>query len=344
MKKILFMFILCLSIFIVSGCNSDSSSSAENTESTNENEMEQEELTLSLSHTLPPSFHTSEALVSFSEKVDERTDGKIKIDVHDSGSLGNETESIEQVMLGTLDIAIAAVGTWSSVEPQMAIEDLPYPFENREQWYDAYDGELGDYLKDLLEDNHNVKALDFLEIGMRQMTSNSPIEKPEDLEGVRIRVAQSNLRVEALESIGALPVAMSFSEVFTGLQQGTIDAQENPLAIIHSASLNEVQDNLSLTNHFFTNVVFVMNDDSWDKITPENQEIITELLAEIKSETRENSENSDLELVDTLREEGMEVNEVDTTEFREVFEPIYTKWGEEVFGEELMNIYYKYAE
>ena len=293
-----------------------------------------------LGHALSEGTPASDGLVAFADAVAEGTDGRVTFTIFPNSQLGSETEMLEQVQMGTLGAAAIMCGSMQSLDMRMAIEDLPYMWKDIDHARAAFDGEFGDYLADIMRDQ-GMEEIAYLEWGYRHITNNiRPIVEPEDLNGLKIRVAQTQLRVDAFEQLGALPTVLAFSELYGALQQGTVDAQENPLSNTVAANFNEVQKYLSLTGHFYNTVMLVIDSDIWATISEEDQAVIREEAAKMEASVREaNSANED-GYVQTLINRGMEVNDnVDTAAFREAMLPVYDKWESEVFGTEMMDIY-----
>ncbi|WP_213422612.1 DctP family TRAP transporter solute-binding subunit [Bhargavaea massiliensis] len=303
-------------------------------------EADGETVKLQLGHAMSEGTPAADLIAEMADNVKEQTDGRVEFDVYPNSQLGSETEMIEQVQMGTMGSAAIMVGTLQSLDMKMAIEDLPYMWKDIDHARAAYDGEFGDYLADVVAEQ-DLKQIGYLEWGYRHITNNKkPIVKPEDMEGLKIRVAESSLRIDAFEEVGALPTAMAFSEVYGALQQGVLDAQENPLANIVAPKFDEVQDYLSLTGHFYNTVMLMVNNDTWETISPEDQEVILKEAERISAEVRTQNDAMQEEYLATLEERGMEINDnVDTAAFREAMLPIYEKWEKEHFGKELMEIY-----
>ncbi len=303
-------------------------------------EAKPESVTLTLGHALPEGTDASDLLNEFAENVKDKTEGRVVFDVFGNSKLGSESEMMEQLDIGSLESAAIMVGSMQSVDMRMAIEDLPYMWKNVSYARSAYDGEFGDYLADIMKE-YNLEKIGYLEWGLRHITNNrNPIVNPEDMEGIKIRVAQTKLRVDAFEEIGALPTIMAFSELYGALQQGAVDAQENPLSTIAAANLNEVQDYLSLTGHFYNTVMVVVEEDSWSSISEEDQNIVLEEMAVTSNKVREANDNAQEKYLGILEDRGMQINDnVDTEAFRNAMLPVYEEWEETEFGEELMNVY-----
>ena len=206
------------------------------------------------------------------------------------------------------------------------------------------DGGYGDKINEIIASDGQIRNLGFMELGYRHMTNNvRPINTPDDMKGIKFRTTTSDLRLAVFEALGAQPVSMSFSEVFTGLQQNVIDGQESPLSTIDSSSFAEVQKYLSLTGHFWTNECLLINEKLWDSLPEEWQTILQEEVDACETRIREKNIQSDEDLVAKLESEGMEVNEVDKSAFAEKLQPLYDEWEGKVIGSDLMNAYREYS-
>ena len=293
-----------------------------------------------LGHALSEGTPASDGINAFAEAVAEKTEGRVSFTIFPNGQLGSETDMLEQMQMNTLGAAGIMCGTMQSLDMRMAIEDLPYMWKDIDHARAAFDGEFGDYLAGIMREQ-GMEQIAYVEWGYRHITNNKqPIVEPSDLEGMKIRVAQTQLRVDAFEALGALPTVLSFNELYGALQQGTVDAQENPLANIVAANFNEVQKYLSLTGHFYNTVMLVIDSDIWAGISEADQAVILEEAAKMEASVREANSANEAGYIETLKERGMEVNDdVDTAAFREAMLPVYDKWESEVFGTEMMDIY-----
>lgn len=293
-----------------------------------------------LGHALSEGTPASDGIVAFADAVAAKTEGRVTFTIFPNSQLGSETDMLEQVQMDMLGSAAIMCGSMQSIDMRMAIEDLPYMWKDIDHARAAFDGEFGDYLANVMRE-HGMEQVAFVEWGYRHMTNNEkPIVTPEDLNGMKIRVAQTQLRVDAFEQVGALPAVLSFNELYGALQQGTVDAQENPLANIVAANFNEVQKYLSLTGHFYNTVMLVVDSDVWAKISEADQAIILEEAAIMEASVREANTANEDGYIATLTERGMQINnDVDTAAFREAMLPVYDEWETNVFGAEMMDIY-----
>lgn len=298
-------------------------------------------LDIKLGHVLAPTHNWHIAAEGFADDVREATDSRINFQVFPSGQLGNETRLIEGMQIGSMDAGVIGCGSFQSLEPKFGIVELPYSWENREAAYAAYDGELGSILEELAE-NKSIKVLSWWENGFRHVTNNrGPIESPHDLEGLKIRVTPDRMRLNTFEALGANPAPLSFGELYSALQQGVFDAQENPLSIIHSSSFYEVQDYISLTGHVWAPACLAIAGPTWNKINADDQAVIQALADEWRDKQRAMAQEDDKNMLEMLAAEGMQINEVDTASFNERVQGVWNDYSD-VFGEELMETVRQY--
>lgn len=320
---------LVLAIGILSGCSEKSDGS----------NNKDETYSFSLGHVVSSQSHSwNDTAMEFAEAVEEESEGRIKIEVFPDGQLGGDLEMLQQIKMGDLDMGLISGAAHSPIVPEMGIESLPFVFEDNDSAYNKMDGELGNKLFELLEDE-GIKGLAWWESGLYQITNNKkPINNPEDLEGLKIRVPESELRQETFKQLGASPVPMAFTELFSALQQGTIDGQSNPAPVIESSNFNEVQEYLSILNINWTSAVLEINLDTWNSLPEDLQEILEKNARKYRDVQRERIQQEDVEVIKELESSGMEVNYVnDLDPFKEKMEPIYDKYRNE-FGDELMDL------
>lgn len=328
--RVIFPFILSVLVVLV-GCSSNNG---------NVQEENEETFTLSFAYELPADHPWGIGAEKFKEIVEEKTNGQIKIELHGGGSLGSSGREIQEgVEIGTIDIGISSTPL-AQINPYVEIFSLPYIFSDRENAWEVLDGPIGDQVGNHLEER-NIKHLAYWEDGFRQVTNNKhPIKSPEDFKGLRIRVPESSVRVATFEALGASPVSMSFSEVFTALQQGVIDGQENPLSVVTSSSFYDVQEFLTITNHVYSPASLLINLHKWNSLSAEQQDIILEAAQAGRDVNRELNKKQDEEAIETLKEKGMQVEVIeDIAPFREatrsVWSQVTDKLGEE--GQEIVD-------
>ncbi|MBQ6481145.1 MAG: DctP family TRAP transporter solute-binding subunit [Anaerolineaceae bacterium] len=265
----------------------------------------------------------------FSELVYERTNGRITTEIHDSGKLGTERELIEGVGLGTVDMAIVTSSPVTGFVPEFNIFEMPYIFTDSEHAFRVLDGDIGQELLAKLADS-NIKGLAFAENGWRSFTNNrGPINSVSDLAGLKVRVMESPVHIATMEAFGAYPTVTSWGETYTALQQGVCDAQENMMVGMYSVRLHEVQKYLSMTNHFYTPSVMIMNLDLFNGMSEEDQEIVMQAAREAAAYEREQSAVQQEMCLNKMVEEGLIVNEVkDIDSFKDAAKAVYERFSQ----------------
>lgn len=281
---------------------------------------------------IDPTHPYSLGIIKFGDIVSQKTNGKIKVQLYHSSQLGNERDLVEGLSMGSVDIAAVSSAPVSSFVPKIAVFDLPYLFGSREQAYKVMDGPIGaQFFKELAA--KKIVGLGWFENGFREITnSKRPINKPEDLKGLKIRVMESPVSIATFNAVGANATPMAWGEVFTALQQRTIDGQENPLPVIYTQRLYEVQKYLSLTDHFYSPALFLMSQATFSRLSAEEQRIVLDAAKEATAYEREVSKRQAEDFLDKCKEEGMIVNEVDKSAFAKAMEPVYARF-EGQFGE-----------
>jgi tripartite ATP-independent transporter DctP family solute receptor len=309
MKKSIIAMVstLALSAFIT-GCSGSSSS----------NGKSEDALTLKLAHSGSDTHQYQIGAAEFAKVVEEKSDGKIKVEIHGNATLGSEAEAIEQVIDGTIDMSVvAADSSLANTVPEMNLFGLPYVFDGREHVYSKLDGESGKELLGLI-DQHNMKGLGFWEVGFRHLTNNKKeITKPEDVKGLKIRVQPAPVWETHMKALGANPTPVAFNELYSALDQGVVDGQENPLPTIHSMKFYEVQKHVALTGHTYTPAVVIMSNNSWDKLNEDQKKVIEEAVAETTEYQRNFLEEKEQEIIAELKESGVTITEPDREAFKE---------------------------
>lgn len=246
------------------------------------------------------------ASVRFAEEVERLSDGEIIVDIFPNSILGGDRDMGEGLQMGTVDIALIA-GVLGVFEPTILILELPYLFESQDEFDRIIHGAVGEEIAQNVLDSSSIRILNWWNRGSRQVTSNRPIYGLSDLQSLVIRVPEITAMVQTWNVIGSSPTPMAWAEVFTGLEQGVIEAQENPIPFIYSASLFEVQDYLAFTNHKYEYVTMSMSELRWQTLTPEQQGAIMEA-ARIASEFQnEQVVRLESELLDSMVARGVTI-------------------------------------
>lgn len=333
-KKItpVLIMVLILSLIMV-GC---SSKSTPDTNTQKETSKDSDKITLKVAHVVNTGHPYHLGLLKFKEIVEAQTNGNISILIFPSGQLGNERDTVEALQLGTLDMCLTATAPLTGFEKKFMVFDLPFIFKSKEHAYEVLDGKIGEDVLKLLE-SKNIKGLSYFEVGFRNFTnSKHPINKPQDLKGMKFRLMETPVHLKSMEIWGGIPTPMAIGEVFTSLQQGTIDGQENPLPIIETYKFYEVQKYLSITEHFYSATPLLIQKKIWDKLTAEQQSILLEGAKAGRDVCREQNAKQEQVLLDQFKAKGMEVNSADKNAFFEASQAVYDYFAPEL-GQELID-------
>lgn len=274
----------------------------------------------------------------FADMVTEASNGNINISVYPNDQLagGNATKGIEMIAEGSVDLAAYASGVMSVLDEKLLVGTIPWTFTSYEEARKVIDGTGGAYYEKLLQ-AHDITYLGSFHNGFRQISnSKHAVKTPEDIKGLKIRVPGGEVYLKVFKAFGADPVAMSWSEVFTAIQQGTIDGQENGVSITDTAKMYEIQKYMTLWNYTYENDLFVANTTIWDTFAPETQALLKEKALEACEWGRDQVETEQEEIVAKFREKGVEVTEL-TPEELEPFKNVVsdlrqefiTKYGDE---------------
>lgn len=274
----------------------------------------------------------------FGELVKEKSGGKITVKLFAGGTLGNDVTMISSLQGGTLEMTVPDTSTLvgsAGLEP-FGLINLPFLFDKGEQADALLDGPFGQQLMAKLPEKGLV-GLGFWENGFRQVTnSRRPISTAADFAGLKLRVIQNPLFIETFTALGASAQPMPFPEVYTALEQGVVDGQENPLATILASKFYEVQDNTVISNHIYSVWALLMSKKFWDKLSPDEQQLITEAGKEATVAEREIIRAYSATALEQLKSEGMEVTtlpDAEVAKLREMTKPVWAKFTQQ-FGQD----------
>ena len=290
--------------------------------------------TFKMNISVPQDSHYGVAVDTFAAEVEKRTNGRYKIQNFYASALGNEREAIEAVQLGTLDLAVSSTGPVPNFVPELAILDIPFLFRDYDHARSTLDGPVGQEMLKKFEPK-GIKALAWAENGFRHMTnSKHAVNSPADLKGLKMRTMENPTHIEAYKGFGIIPTPMAISEVFTALQQGTVDGQENPLTVIQAWKFDQVQKHLTLTGHVYSPALFLMNKDLWDGLSDADKQAFLEAAKEGVKANRARIDKDEKSAVADLRAKGMQVvNKVDRSKYQEILQPVFAEFSKK-FGEE----------
>lgn len=336
MKKIFSLFVLAMMVLVLAACGGGNDDASGGSGDSGETKTIRAGIGLNDSH---PQY---QALLKWKELVEERTDGAITVETYHSSQLGDDRSMTEALQIGSQEVTIPSTAPIANFVPEYSIFDFPFLFPNEEVADTVLDGEVGQKFLDMLEDQ-NLVGLAYWENGFRDITnSERPIETAEDFSGLKLRTMENQLHLDAFKALGANPTPMAFGELFTAMQQGTVDGQENPIPTIYLQGFYEVQDYVSATHHIYSPFVFLMSKTFFDGLTEEQQTIVTEAAVEAGALNRELNREATAQNVEDLIAEGMDYNEL-TPEARqemiEIVQPVLDRYAERIGNDLVQEVY-----
>ncbi len=281
---------------------------------------------LTLGHGAAAGNPRHEAAVKFAEVVKAKSGGRIEVQVAPSAQLGDDAAMVTAMRTGALDMSANSQGAVANAVPEYAAFGMPFLFTTAAQAFKVLDGPLGKELSDKSAEKGLV-VLGYWDNGIRHMTnSKRPINKVEDMKGLKMRTPPDTVLVDIMQSLGAEAQQIKFAELYVALQQGVVDGQENPLVNIHASKLYEVQKHLALTSHMFQMTPFLMGKRSWDRLSEADRKAVTEAAAEATALQRKLSQESDDKLLAELKAKGVQVTTVDKAAFEKATASVDDKW------------------
>jgi tripartite ATP-independent transporter DctP family solute receptor len=275
----------------------------------------------------------------FSELVSEKSGGKIKVDVFPAGVLGGAPQDLAGLRGGTIDFSTMATGLLSGIDKEFMVFDFPFLFNDAQEAIAVIDGPVGTRMMNKLQ-QHGLVGLGMWELGFRNMTnSKRPITKPEDMDGLKMRVFTSPIYIDLMKSLGANPVPLNFPELYGALESKAVDGQENPLAIIETSKFPEVQKYLSLTRHIYTAMPVLMSKKTWDSMSEAERKIIVDSEKEARAFQRRTAQSVEARTLENLKKQ-MQVNDIsaaELTRLRQKVQPVIDKYGKDEVGETVVK-------
>ncbi|CAM3252999.1 TRAP transporter substrate-binding protein [Paracoccus nototheniae] len=272
------------------------------------------DVTLKLGHLANEENIWHLAALHFAEEVAAGTEGRVEVQVFPNESLGKEIDVINGMQLGTADMTITgeSLQNWA---PKAALLALPYAYRSLEHMDEVASGEIGDQIEAEIIENADIRPLTYFARGPRNLSAGREITSPDQLNGFKLRVPNVPLFVTAWQALGANPTPMAFSEVFTSLQNGTIEGQENPLALFQSGGFYEVQKTVNLTEHVRSWIYLTISENAWGKLSEADQAAVQAAADSTQAFERELFLADEQELVAELEAEGVTFVEVDQQAF-----------------------------
>jgi len=333
--KLLSLLVMVLfTVTLLAGCSGEAKK--EEPKQEEQKEAKVEKIVLKAASTPPADHPYNLGLIEFGKLLKERTNGKFEVETFPAASLGSEREAIEGIQMGTLDLTVVSTAPLAGFSDAFLVTDLPFIFKDYDHVYKVLDGEIGQSIMKKLEGT-GIVGLAFWDNGFRNITnSKRPIVKPEDMKGIKIRTMENQIHMDSFRQLGADPTPMAFGELFTALQQKTVDGQENPLPIIATSKFYEVQEHLALTGHFYAPAPLLISQALWDKLTPEEKEIFQKTANDARDIERKMITDMEAKLVEELKAQGMKVTEPDKAEWQKAMAPVYDKWQDKI-GKDLIE-------
>jgi tripartite ATP-independent transporter DctP family solute receptor len=304
------------------------------------------EFTFKYGNNLPVAHPMNKRAAEMAAAINAESKGRIDFQVYPNNQLGNDTDMLSQVRSGALDFFTLSPLILGTLVPAAQISGVGFAFKDYSQVWSAMDGELGAHVRKQIAASSTLFAFDKIwDNGYRQITtSTKPIANPDDLKGLKIRIPPSPFWVSMFKAFEASPLTINFAEVYSALQTKVADAQENPLAIIATAKLNEVQKYCSVTNHMWDGFWFLGNKKSFDRLPQDLKDIVTRNVNAAGLKERDDVKTLTDGLVADLKGKGMAFNNTDAELFRKKLRAagFYAEWHKK-FGEEAWAVLEKYT-
>ena len=323
-RNILLSVLLIFTMLVMVACGSESAESRDADGNSDEPKV------LKLGHIAPPGTAYDIYANTFKDLVEAKTDGRYVVEIYPAGQLGVDRELMESLQVGNVDLTVITASDINQFVADMAVQDLPYLFKDWDHVEKFLDSDTAKELYQL-SDSVGMTTLSFMPRGFRHVTSNlEPINTPDDLKGLKVRVAESEIYIDTFKALGANAQAMAWGEVFTALQQGTIDAHENTIITTRDYNINEVQKYMSETGHFFAFAALQMNTNLLNSMSDEDQAIFRESGIEAGKAAGLIQKENEAEAKAELESKGMIFNEVaDKSAFQAKMTPVYDNFFKE---------------
>jgi len=301
--------------------------------------------TMKFGHDMPEDSAQHVAALKYADLVKERTKGQVEIKVFPAQQLGTDPEMVQQAQMGTLEIVLPPTAKISGFAAQLQLADLPFLFPSKEACYQVLDGPVGDKVLALL-DAKGLKGVSFWESGFKQITANKAIRKPEDFAGMKVRVMESPLLIAQYKQVKANPVPIDFAETYNALQQGVVDAQENPLVSIVNMKFYEVQKYTMLSNHGFLGYAFLFSKKVYDGLPADIQKVMRDTARELASFERQDTARREAGYIERIKKGGSQIVTLSPQElqaFEKAFRPVHQQFAKTI-GEDLLKETYAHID
>ena len=334
MKKKIAAILCLVMLFALTACGSNASTSAASQNDSGSTRV------LKLGHSVTETSAWHLGAARFAELVAEKTNGSITIEIYPNTTLGSEREMIEGMGLGSIDMGLVSTSIASGFTDSLLLMDMPFLFRDFEHAHKVIDSEIGDRILASAE-GIGIHGLTFFENGFRNIEPSTPVTCLEDIAGMKIRTVESTMYLDTLEAFGANPIPMTWSDVYTGVQQGTIDGLEGCNDNDFKAGLGEVAKYVICTNQIYSGVILGINTQIWSELSEDEQQALTEAAKEAVAYQRELAEANELTARQSFIDAGCQVitedQITDIDAWRAAVEPVYEEYAERAGGWDLIN-------
>ncbi|MEL7566152.1 MAG: TRAP transporter substrate-binding protein [Dehalobacterium sp.] len=340
LKRISLLSLLLVMLVTLSACGG---TQEEDTAATPD---EAQKVTIKMAHTEAEDRTIHLACVEFKKWIEEASKGNITVELYPNGSIsGSDADLAEAAATGTIEISVSATSALTNYSDKFGILDMPYLFNNEQCAFNAIDGKLGETLNATLAGT-GLKILGYSYNGVRNTTNNvRPINEPNDFNGIKMRTMQSPTHIATFKAFGSNATPMSFGEVYTGLQQGTVQGQDNAASLIYAQQFYEVQKYLSLTQHNYGFMAVIANENWYNSLSEENRALVDQGIKDYMLDYERNLEMADNDsYIKKLEEKGMAVNSItpeNHQKFVDIVQPVYAEYAK-TFGQDLFDIALSY--
>lgn len=302
-----------------------------------------DKVTIRLAYDVAESHPSHTAFVEkFKNALETASNGNITVELYPNSSMGSLAENMESMRIGDLEMAALNDSVIGALVPEYNLVGLPFLWTSLDAAHEALDGDFGDYLSQKLADQAGILNLAWGDVGFRNITnSRKAVSSPADLAGLKIRTMTNTLHVEYFTALGALPTPMSFSELFTALQQKTVDGQENPTALIYNNALHEAQSYMTVSEHVFTAINMNIAADFYNSLPEDYQAAIAEASKNTMAYQRELITEQNQSLLSDIEAAGVEVTVLtpeQKAEFQKIAEDTVYKTAAAEYGQELIDM------
>ncbi|TQI69321.1 tripartite ATP-independent transporter DctP family solute receptor [Gramella sp. Hel_I_59] len=291
-------------------------------------EKESETKVIKLGHSLDISHPVHQAMIFMGERVMEKSNGSLKIDIYPNQQLGSERECLELLQIGSLGMTKVSTGVMENFAPGLRVFGLPFLFRDRDHRFEILEGNIGeDFLDSSLD--KRLKGLTFYDAGSRSFYTKKPVETPEDLKGLKLRVMESQTAINMVKNLGGSPTPIAWGELYTALQQGIVDGAENNLPSFHLSRHYEVCKYFLVDEHTALPDMLVIGTPVWNKLSDDEKKWLKEAAMESSEHQKKLWRDAELEALAKIKEAGVQVLQANKDEFRDMVQPMYDEFKED---------------